>query len=225
MTSEKICSYNKYGHCKYKNTCRFRHVDTICELEICDVTTCESRHPKTCNFYHHYNRCKFSPCSYKHVDRVPQAFNIKLEELKDTLKLREMEIIELRNIIQATNEHVKALESKSNNLEMKIRDMEDIKTKSDCCFKPVNDEISLNEDPTCSSSPPSTDKSTRQENQSSSYSDKAPSSLVEAMEILLEKRNRDFSQSLSSGLSSEISSAVSSKLKESISTWSSRPPF
>ena len=163
MTSEKICNFNKYGHCKFKDTCRFKHVNTICEIEICNDRSCERRHPRTCNFFRDYNRCKFFPCSYKHVEHVPEAVNDKLRELKETLKQKETEIMELRNLIEATNEHVKVLERKSNDLEMKIREIDErtIATKMpDFCFKPVNDEISFNQDthgeeqPTTTTSPP-----------------------------------------------------------------------
>ena len=45
------------------------HVKEKCENKWCDITTCNLRHPRTCEFVKEYNRCKFSDyCSFKHVE-------------------------------------------------------------------------------------------------------------------------------------------------------------
>ena len=51
MAMENICLYNKFGHCKYQETCRRQHLREICELPLCENKSCMRRHPRTCKFF------------------------------------------------------------------------------------------------------------------------------------------------------------------------------
>ena len=64
--TQMICTRNKFGHCKFGNSCRNIHYKETCKNLSCTSNSCEKRHPKSCNWYSRYGRCKFSPCSYPH---------------------------------------------------------------------------------------------------------------------------------------------------------------
>ena len=49
--------------------CRNLHIDKICENSLCDVVSCNLRHPRECKYYMEYKRCKFNPCAYLHVEQ------------------------------------------------------------------------------------------------------------------------------------------------------------
>ena len=71
MAADTICSFRKYGHCRYGETCRYRHVNENCESESCNAAFCEKRHPKECRFWNQFKRCKFGTyCSFKHSDNI-----------------------------------------------------------------------------------------------------------------------------------------------------------
>ena len=64
---ENVCRKNKYGYCFYGKNCQFRHAKVICDEQNCNVFDCERRHPRICNFYRNFQRCKFTTyCKYKH---------------------------------------------------------------------------------------------------------------------------------------------------------------
>ena len=65
----------------------------MCERDSCDLSQCLDRHPKLCNFYSVYGRCKFSPCAYKHVDKVD---GMKIKEFEVKLLEKEKELNDLK---------------------------------------------------------------------------------------------------------------------------------
>ena len=111
MSIEKLCNFNKYGHCMYGITCHKKHVNTIWEKTDCEIEKCEFRHPRKCKFYLQFGRCKFSPCSYKHE----QGYEAKLDGLEKLVKEKEVEILSLKN-------HVKFIDSKLEKLEQLLED-------------------------------------------------------------------------------------------------------
>ena len=70
MAVDSLCLFFKYGHCKFKNTCRKEHILALCEKEYCEMSNCAMRHPRICRYYRDYGYCKFSPCSYAHKELV-----------------------------------------------------------------------------------------------------------------------------------------------------------
>ena len=86
MATRYVCYHNKYGYCKFKAECRKRHVDNICDEPSCDISACESRHPKNCKYYIQYGKCKFNPCAFLHVNTGNNINDLKKENeqiLKD----------------------------------------------------------------------------------------------------------------------------------------------
>ena len=86
----KVCEFNKFGFCKFNQSCRKRHVDKLCEEENCKESFYENRHPKHCRYYSIYKRCKFGDfCRFKHSEKcVPGdsfSFSSKIELLENTI--------------------------------------------------------------------------------------------------------------------------------------------
>ena len=91
MASNVHCLFNKFGFCKYLDTCRKKHSKDICEVPQCKVINCHKRHPKTCRFYQEYGKCKFGDyCCYKHNENERNFKIVKeLENMKERLQLVE----------------------------------------------------------------------------------------------------------------------------------------
>ena len=90
MAYEDLCLFNKFGYCKYLDTCRKRHTKEVCENSNCEVNKCGKRHPKPCRFYLEYGRCKFGEyCYYKH-DKSDANCQIwkELENVKEKSRKR-----------------------------------------------------------------------------------------------------------------------------------------
>ena len=83
--TQAICFKNKFGYCKFNEKCFFRHVTIVCEDVNCNVFKCEKRHPKICNYYRDFRRCKFAVgCKYKHENQseILEKMEKKLQDLE-----------------------------------------------------------------------------------------------------------------------------------------------
>ena len=69
MFESKICQYNETGFCKFREHCRKRHENKICQ-ENHDYKShgCTVRHPKKCRNYEREGTCKFKECAYTHQE-------------------------------------------------------------------------------------------------------------------------------------------------------------
>ena len=104
-----ICEFYKYGHCKFLERCRKKHIKEVCENINCEIIDCQRRHPKPCRFFQMYGHCKFEYCSYGHTDSKEM---MKLKELKLALEVKSQDIQILRNSLADQTEQIKSLESK-----------------------------------------------------------------------------------------------------------------
>ena len=94
MFAETVCVFNKFGFCKFEQTCRDRHIDVICG-EDCDTKNCEKRHSQPCKYFVKYNRCKFGDfCKYKHENETfrNEAKQPADEKIDNDLKIFENKI-------------------------------------------------------------------------------------------------------------------------------------
>ena len=89
--------------------CRMMHITEICSNPLCEIKSCNLRHPKVCKYFRDYKRCKFGEwCYFAHsnnnnIDDLENAMNEKCEDLKaqveqielkiEALEIKEMEII------------------------------------------------------------------------------------------------------------------------------------
>ena len=82
MAAPILCLFNKFGYCKFGETCRKHHINQKCDESSCEINPCKKRHPQVCRYFQKYGRCKFSPCAFKH--EVLRNHNEKLEkDIKD----------------------------------------------------------------------------------------------------------------------------------------------
>ena len=87
---ENVCSWNKYGYCKHGDKCNFKHNKLICVEKNCNVFKCENRHPRKCNFYREFGKCKFTSCAFSHEKQNDvKENNQKILEIEN--KLREID--------------------------------------------------------------------------------------------------------------------------------------
>ena len=85
MAVETICNFYKYGYCKFKMSCKNKHVTTVCDDEKCNPIKCEKRHPRLCKYISNYGSCKLgSICAYSHDHRRKNE-NDRLEKKLDEL--------------------------------------------------------------------------------------------------------------------------------------------
>ena len=138
MAADLVCQHFKYGHCKYSDICRYRHINTICVKEDCDIASCSERHPKVCKFYQDYGRCKFNPCSYKHSRTKNQfEFESKIEILEEKIKNLEKvlddkskDIEVLDKTILKQNEMISKYDDKLSELKDEILESLEIKVRT-----------------------------------------------------------------------------------------------
>ena len=120
MTDLKLCQRNKFGYCKYGQTCQLKHTNEICLNGNCDVKSCDKRHPKDCWWFKQFGRCKFTFCAYNHVLKDVQTdFNIKIEALEIKIKEKDNEMkIQQNKITKIEMSLIKSeLENRVKNLE------------------------------------------------------------------------------------------------------------
>ena len=119
----EVCSHQKFGFCKFKNSCKNHHLEEICpELSTCfNTKSCHKRHPKKCKRYEYQGFCRFgSGCAYYHQENTTNLTrsnnletNIKVEKLEKMVKdmaekivsleskVKEMKSIELNKVREA----------------------------------------------------------------------------------------------------------------------------
>ena len=120
MALENICRYNKFGHCKYGETCHKQHVKELCEIQSCEAQKCPKRHPRVCKYYYEYRRCKFgSFCSFSH--------RVSGNSIENENKIIEMErkISNLEKAVAENEDRIKKLKDKLDNVEVESKKSED----------------------------------------------------------------------------------------------------
>ena len=86
MAVENICNFFKYGYCKFKMSCKNKHVTLVCDDDKCNPQKCEKRHPRLCKYISNYGSCKLgSICAYSHKDHNRKNENKRLEKKLDEL--------------------------------------------------------------------------------------------------------------------------------------------
>ena len=104
MDVNTLCLHNKFGHCKFQDTCRHRHVYSLCDTDNCDISSCDKRHPRICRYYLNYGRCKFDPCSYSHA--VNNVDNEKVAKIHDYIADVKRDVYELEGLVMSNSEKV-----------------------------------------------------------------------------------------------------------------------
>ena len=88
--TQAVCFKNKFGYCRYADSCRYKHVTMVCEDGQCEIQNCDKRHPKICKYFRDYRRCKFTVgCKYKHENNQEKINNLEKQMDKQKEKLEE----------------------------------------------------------------------------------------------------------------------------------------
>jgi hypothetical protein len=136
MATQSVCVFNKYGFCKYLETCRNYHEKKICEISQCEVRKCPLRHPKICKFYRDNGYCKFGEfCYFSHKTKMNienyrkenEEILSKLAEVDRSLKALEEKERETKAIIEnlkAVNEQSESQNKMYENLMKRFNEME-----------------------------------------------------------------------------------------------------
>ena len=114
MAQQNVCGHFKFGFCKYKESCRKKHIKEICENSSCVIKICNLRHPKICKFYREFGRCKFTDgCAFKHI-----VFDNILAKRVDNLekKLNEKDK-QIKQLTDSQNDIKQRLAEKENDFE------------------------------------------------------------------------------------------------------------
>ena len=106
---QQLCLYYKTGFCKYRDHCKNKHVEEICEVSSCTGDNCSKRHPKMCKFYLSLGQCKFSDsCKYSHDNQLcKDVCSVKQEimDLQSRLHKLEAELAALKNTKSLESQH------------------------------------------------------------------------------------------------------------------------
>ena len=110
-----VCTYFKFGHCKFGEQCRKQHLKETCRQENCDLSSCHRRHPRKCKFFFYYGECKFAySCSYSH-EVATQDNQVSIAAFKDLevkVKSQEEFIQEQKNEVKEMNARILLLDIK-----------------------------------------------------------------------------------------------------------------
>ena len=82
----EVCKYQKYGFCKFKDSCKNQHLVKTCEnLTACEnVKSCHKRHPRVCKRFALEKVCSFgADCAYQHQEEKGyDQIKIKVTQLE-----------------------------------------------------------------------------------------------------------------------------------------------
>ena len=112
---EKICKFFKFGFCKFKSSCKNKHVLELCNDKKCNIYLCEKRHPRNCKYYERFGNCKLgSICAYAHKEnesKIVEKLEQQVDELCQIVLKKEAiidqlvnDVKELKNIVASQNQ-------------------------------------------------------------------------------------------------------------------------
>ena len=140
MAPQNVCRYNKFGHCKFSEVCRLMHVNELCENLECEVTNCNLRHPKICNYFRDYRRCKFGEyCSFRHEENTIDNLRSDIQKTSEKVNSLEAIILEKADLddrievidkkIEEMDVYLAQFQSLQNQIEKRDKSIEDLEKK------------------------------------------------------------------------------------------------
>ena len=124
MAQGNVCSFNKYGFCKFRLNCRRQHVMKKCE----QLSYCSFRHPRGCRYLIENGFCKFGEwCLFEHTKKV--------NDDQEVIKEKSKQIETLENIL-SEKETNKPLEEVLTKMETKLETFEiQLSTMKNCLIE------------------------------------------------------------------------------------------
>ena len=117
-----VCKRNKFGYCYFGDRCKNLHIEEKCVDKECDILNCDKRHPRSCNFFREYRRCKFLDfCRYEHVEpfseKLIEQLDDKIKVFEKLLEKKDVENKSLKKEIESNKNRMESLEKKLNSME------------------------------------------------------------------------------------------------------------
>ena len=103
---ENVCTFDKFGYCKFEKKCRKLHHLELCESYFCEnVRNCGRRHPRKCYYFCAYGYCKFGEdCRFRH-----NINTINVTLAKNDGKIKEENILLKKDLEELGIKHEKTL--------------------------------------------------------------------------------------------------------------------
>ena len=108
---KEVCKFYKFGFCKFREFCKRRHLEQICEsqAECKNKEQCPKRHPKSCKRFNSGNGCKHGEeCAYNHKANVKVK---EVTELKDKIDNLEKTVAKISKEIEKFEQLEKTLKA------------------------------------------------------------------------------------------------------------------
>ena len=121
---DEVCQFGKFGFCKYKEGCKRKHFNKICEsLRCINIKECPRRHPKTCRRFNSGQECRFKEeCAYNHIRKNPDEEQIILKEKVEVLEKTVSELT--KKVKSKENVQLEKVDEEENVMKEKIEVLE-----------------------------------------------------------------------------------------------------
>ena len=138
MPTRNICVYNKYGFCKYLETCRKYHENKKFENSDCEIRDCPLRHPKMCKFNRDFGFCKFSEwCKFSHeVKRSMFVENDGVKNLEEKLEKVKLDL-------EKSSEKMSKLENEMKNISLKMSEKDLTVSKINKKYNTLKEKVTI----------------------------------------------------------------------------------
>ena len=137
MATQNICFFNKYGYCKYLETCRKYHENKKCENFNCEVRDCPLRHPINCKWFRDFGFCKFNEwCRFSHDVKKNAHENEEVLNLKEKMKSIETEL-------EKKTEKILKLEADIKDIQLKMSEKDQTVSKINKKFNFLKEKVTL----------------------------------------------------------------------------------
>ena len=131
---QEVCLYQKYGFCKFKDSCMKKHLKEECkDLNSCKTKKiCDKRHPKLCRRYVSDQNCTYGEdCEYLHEggEKIPEGNKLekRVEELENIIKEKSLAENKMEVAVREMEKVVKAMARKVVYLEEEIVNLKNAK--------------------------------------------------------------------------------------------------
>ena len=134
IENQNVCRYHKFGYCKFKTSCKFKHVTVVCDDDRCkNQHACQKRHPRVCKYFINFGSCKLgSACAYAHQTRRKVENGMieqKLDELMKIIKEKDEVIDDLVVKNKEKDDIIKKLMEDVKNITIEVKKLKDTEMK------------------------------------------------------------------------------------------------
>ena len=123
----KKCKIYNRGFCFYKESCKHKHPDKVCDDQNCSEDKCDKRHPNPCKFSYRCTYYKQNICLYSHINPSPENANNndKFKKLNKKLEKLENNLQEMKSVLDQKDLEIRNIQAKCIKLETKVKHLEE----------------------------------------------------------------------------------------------------